>query len=506
MSRKVLYRKYRPTKLSEVVGQSQVTEALANSIKQGKIGHAYLFIGPRGTGKTSVARIFAHEVNHFDYSVEDSYLDIIEIDAASNTGVDNIRELREKSVIAPTSGKYKVYIIDEVHMLTKSASNALLKTLEEPPEHVIFIMATTDAHKVPITISSRTQVFTFKLADSQTMFSHLKTIAAKESIPIDDDALQLVVRRGGGSFRDSLSLLDQVATLANGKITAKILETALGLPQTQLITNLLNAYINNDNTTIQTTLKDLLNSGIKPEIIASELIERIIAQPQPTLLELLDKLPTVQPPFPEAKLLVALLIKNTTAPTPTTPTSATPILAAATPAPASIVAAQPTPPSTDNSNPAPATPSIRDQLVARRKAAQKRATLGITDTPSIPPAPTSTEVSELNATFAPVSADGSFDWENFLKSIRKDNSGLYAQLLKIDYEMQADGLHLYPDHALTKSILEKPNSRQDLARHLGGLDFFIHAVEDHQTPKDATLSQISAIMGDVREVKGDLPF
>ena len=148
----VLYRKYRPTRLQDVVGQEHITKVLDNAIKQNKIGHAYLFIGPRGTGKTSVARIFAHAVNGFDYEVEDHYLDIIEIDAASNTGVDNIRELREKAVIAPTEGKYKVYIIDEVHMLTKSASNALLKTLEEPPEHVIFIMATTDAYKVPITI------------------------------------------------------------------------------------------------------------------------------------------------------------------------------------------------------------------------------------------------------------------------------------------------------------------------------------------------------------------
>ena len=173
----VLYRKYRPTKLEDVVGQEQVTSVLANAIKSGKISHAFLFIGPRGTGKTSVARILAHAVNGFDYQVEDSYLDIIEIDAASNTGVDNIRELREKAVIAPTKGKYKVYIIDEVHMLTKSASNALLKTLEEPPEHVIFIMATTDAHKVPITISSRTQVHTFKLARPEVMLAHLKEIS-----------------------------------------------------------------------------------------------------------------------------------------------------------------------------------------------------------------------------------------------------------------------------------------------------------------------------------------
>ena len=199
---KALYRRYRPKSLSEVVGQEQITDVLANSLKNGKIGHAYLFIGPRGTGKTSVARILAHEINKFDYELEDDYLDIIEIDAASNRGIDDIRELRQRANIAPTKGKYKVYIIDEVHMLTKEAFNALLKTLEEPPEHVVFIMATTDAQKVPITITSRSQIYTFKLADPGVMFEHLKNICKKEKINIDDEALKIVVKRGGGSYRD----------------------------------------------------------------------------------------------------------------------------------------------------------------------------------------------------------------------------------------------------------------------------------------------------------------
>ena len=234
---KALYRKYRPTSLDNVVGQEQITAPLKSAIEQGKISHAYLFIGPRGTGKTSVARIFAHAINHFDYQLEDNYLDIVEIDAASNTGVDNIRELREKAIITPTKGKYKVYIIDEVHMLTKSAANALLKTLEEPPEHVVFIMATTDAYKVPITISSRTQVHTFRLADPETMFAHLRKIADAEKIPIEDDALRLVVRRGGGSFRDSLSILDQITTLSDQTITAQLLETPSAYPKPKRLVN-----------------------------------------------------------------------------------------------------------------------------------------------------------------------------------------------------------------------------------------------------------------------------
>ena len=190
---KALYRKYRPTKLSEVIGQDQVTKPLENSLKSGKISHAYIFIGPRGCGKTSVARIFAHEVNKFPYEIEDDYTDIIEIDGASNTGVDNIRELKEKALIAPTKGKYKVYIIDEVHMLSKSAFNALLKTLEEPPKHVIFIMATTDAYKIPATITSRSQVFNFNLATPDVMRSHLEKIAKKEAINIESDALDVVI-------------------------------------------------------------------------------------------------------------------------------------------------------------------------------------------------------------------------------------------------------------------------------------------------------------------------
>ena len=187
---KALYRKYRPTKLSDIIGQSKITETLENAIKNGQISHAYLFTGPRGTGKTSVARIFAHAINDFNYKIEDSYLDIIEIDAASNTGVDNIRELREKATIAPSKGKYKIYIIDEVHMLSKSAFNALLKTLEEPPKHVVFIMATTDAHKVPITITSRAQTFNFKLADIDVMADYLKKIAKKEKIDIELNAAE----------------------------------------------------------------------------------------------------------------------------------------------------------------------------------------------------------------------------------------------------------------------------------------------------------------------------
>ena len=302
---KALYRKYRPTALSEVVGQEQVTKNLESSLKKGRISHAYLFIGPRGCGKTSVARIFAHQINNFKYELEDFYPDILEIDAASNTGVDNIRELRERATVAPTEGKYKVYIIDEVHMLSKSAFNALLKTLEEPPAHVVFIMATTDAYKIPSTITSRSQIYEFQLADPDIMKKHLEKIAKKEGIKIESDALDIIVRRGGGSFRDSISLLDQISTLSNDKISAELLTKSLGLPEESKIENLIEAYHSGNLSEISSRLKDLLNSGVRPEVVAEDIIDRIVKNPTVDLLPLLKPLSSVSAPFPEAKLLLA---------------------------------------------------------------------------------------------------------------------------------------------------------------------------------------------------------
>lgn len=329
---KALYRKYRPQTLDAVIGEPQVTDALKNALKTGHISHAYLFTGPRGTGKTSVARIFAHAINQFDYQLEDSYIDIIEVDAASHTGVDNIRELREKAIIAPTQGKYKVYIIDEVHMLSKSAFNALLKTLEEPPAHTVFIMATTDAYKVPVTIISRAQTFTFKLVDPKTISIHLSNICQKEKITIDPDALQIIAERSGGSFRDSLSLLDQISTLTTQTITKALVVDALGLPTSTKITELLDFYLQQDIVKITTSFQDFLVSGLKPETLASEMINTILTNLQPQFLPLLKTLPTVHAPFAEAKLLTSL-IPSTNIPTPTS--TKTPHLAPQTSSPPS---------------------------------------------------------------------------------------------------------------------------------------------------------------------------
>ncbi len=224
-----LYRKYRSKNLGEIIGQEHITQTLGKAIKAGRISHAYLFTGPRGVGKTSIARILAHEINGLPYVDDRMDIDIIEIDAASNRRIDEIRELRDKVHIAPTSSKYKVYIIDEVHMLTKEAFNALLKTLEEPPAHVVFILATTDAHKLPETIVSRTQRYTFKPVEPAKVVKHLSFIAAAEKISISQAALELLAVHGEGSFRDSISLLDQASSNGQALELADI-QTLLGIP------------------------------------------------------------------------------------------------------------------------------------------------------------------------------------------------------------------------------------------------------------------------------------
>jgi len=272
-----LYRKYRSKKLSEVVGQDHITRTLENALKTGKISHAYLFTGPRGVGKTSIARILAHEINQLPYTDESMHLDIIEIDAASNRRIDEIRNLREKVHIAPTSAKYKVYIIDEVHMLTKEAFNALLKTLEEPPAHVIFILATTEIHKLPETIISRTQRFTFKPIDESSAIGHLQTIAEAEDMKVDKEALKLLAEHGRGSFRDSISLLDQVGH-SQKSITRTDAERLVGLAPLSVIEALEKAIYSGSAADIVKGLDQLINDGVSASTAAKQLSTRLRAR------------------------------------------------------------------------------------------------------------------------------------------------------------------------------------------------------------------------------------
>lgn len=269
-----LYRKYRSKSFSEVVGQEPITQTLEKAIKSGRISHAYLLSGPRGVGKTSVARILAHEVNKLPYTDESIHLDIIEIDAASNRRIDEIRDIRQKVNIAPTSAKYKVYIIDEVHMLTKEAFNALLKTLEEPPAHCIFILATTEAHKLPETIISRTQRFNFKPIESGKSVQHLKHIAKKEKIDISPTALELLAEHSEGSFRDAISMLDQLRG-ASQPISEEDARQLLGLPPTDSITKLIELISGGASSDILSLIGELREAGNSPARVAAGLSKKL---------------------------------------------------------------------------------------------------------------------------------------------------------------------------------------------------------------------------------------
>lgn len=311
---KALYRKYRSKKLSEIVGQEHVTTALSNALKSGTIGHAYLFTGPRGVGKTSIARILAHEVNQLPYDEDATHLDIIEIDAASNRRIDEIRTLRERVHNAPTSATYKVYIIDEVHMLTKEAFNALLKTLEEPPQHVIFVLATTEVHKLPETIISRTQRFSFKPADQATAISHLRHIATQEKIDISDEALALIAEQGGGSFRDSISILDQIRN-ASDRIDTEHVHKLLGIAPKTAIKQLLEALATQQLQVLIEQLQNLREQGFQATHIAKQLgatireqvLDRSSVLPPTDAITLASKLidvPRAHDPFTQLELLL----------------------------------------------------------------------------------------------------------------------------------------------------------------------------------------------------------
>ena len=543
---KALYRKYRPLKLADVVGQDDTIRQLQTQLTNQKISHGYLFVGARGCGKTSVARIFAHEINHFDYQLEDNYVDIIEIDAAVFTMVENIRELRDKAMLAPTTGKYKVYIIDEIHMLSKNAFNALLKILEEPPEHIVFIFATTNPEKIPATILSRVQIFHFKLADKSVMQPFLEGICQKEGINIEKDALSLLIEQGGGSFRDSLSILDQLSNLHADKstlITAEEVSSALGVPKQVLIQEILTSYEQENVDQIRSLVEELINQGNKAEGIATSLIKAIVQNPTAKNLHLIEKLYAANGEFASAKLIVALILDHfkaapvaiaapstpqiqatkTSINTQTSETTSTQMAtepSMATESPIVESAAPATPVTSEESAKPSINPEIRERLV---KISKSKLTEKIQERAEIQNQQIQAEAMTIPE--AVVSGSGDFSAKGFLENIRNIAETLFVPLNKSYFTYKSNQLEIYPSAKVWFNILNSKNNLEVLKTAINGLNIIIMNPDEHKIPRtavdfnqfsagkleatpktdDASLSAISDIMGNIQELE-DSPF
>ena len=452
---KALYRKYRSKTLDEVIGQRHITDILSRAISEGHISHAYLLSGPRGVGKTSVARILAHEINGLAYNEDDTNMDIIEIDAASNNGVEDVRDLREKVQIAPFSASKKIYIIDEVHMLSKAAFNALLKTLEEPPEHVIFILATTNAEKLPATIISRVQRYSFRPIGVDDAVKHLTIIAKKEDINITEDALRLIAERSDGSFRDSISLLDQLSNLVNTdkkNITVKLIEDILGLAPSEVIDQLLNAVETRDINKLVGLLNRSFDDGISSTVLVAQLTanirEHLIEKPQ--LLNLLDELIDVtKSPQPQLKLLSVLGL----AALPKQSTKSAALLAH---------------------------PREFSTTIAELEKQAMR------DNP--------TEIDKTKKTL---------NWDKLIDYTRKNHIALYSVLSKCGHKLENNDLTLYTNNRFYKKKLDDTRYSSllnECLRKIGVYELNIHTIPTSLPPDDSQLAAVAVIMGGGEEV------
>lgn len=481
-----LYRKYRSKSLADVVGQDHITDILTRALKSGRIAHAYLFTGPRGVGKTSIARILAHEINQLPYDDESNHLDIIEIDAASNNGVEDVRDLREKVQIAPVSASKKVYIIDEVHMLSKQAFNALLKTLEEPPEHIVFILATTDVEKLPATIISRTQRYGFRAINSGDAVKHLQHIAKEEKIKISDDAVKLIAERGDGSFRDSISLLDQLSSLADDKdgITSELVEVSLGLAPATIVSDLLQAVEKHDVASIAQILTKTEADGISPTVLNDQITRtlRDLAPTKPQLLPLLDALLDVPKSTQPGIKLLSVLGSAALEHKPRTAALATPVLEVS------------------------ATIEELSQQATKPKPVVK-APPAITHVEAVVEAPAPVKESVQSTAPQPVRepsapVDG-FDWPAVIEYTREHHLALYSVLSKCDQELDGSDLTIYCVNAFYKKKLDDPKYHTHLYESLqavGGYQLTIHTIPTRAPMKDSQAAAIADIMGGGIEV------
>lgn len=492
-----LYRKYRTTNLAETLGQEHITKTLENALKTGRISHAYLFTGPRGVGKTSVARILAHEVNNLPYNEDGSHLDIIEIDAASNRRIDEIRDLRERVHTAPTSAKYKVYIIDEVHMLTKEAFNALLKTLEEPPEHVIFILATTESHKLPETIISRTQRFTFRPYDPEVIQARLRYIADRESINISDDALTLIAEAGGGSFRDSISLLDQ-ASNASDTIGIDDVRRVLGIAPDEAMRQLNDAISAHDAAEVMNTLALLRESGYQSGQLAKQLLALFRTQMvngqlrDPRVLALTTALLNVPTSHDvDASLDIALLTHALDGSTTTTAT--TPESNIAQPSPAA-------PRTVEKPQSAAQTPAPAPTTHKAKPESQIEPTKQPTPDPKVttePPQPISQSDEEL--------------WQRVLLAIKQAHNTIYSVTRMATPEFDSDQLTLYFAFPFHQKRINEPRNKQiisTIVSELAGKQIAVHCEvrkSDTVKPSDTPPAQATAApdLAAVKDIFGD---
>lgn len=467
---KALYRKYRAKSLTEIVGQQHIVTILSAALAQNRINHAFLFTGPRGVGKTSIARILAHEINKLPYSEEANHFDIIEIDAASNRRIDDIRELREKIHIAPSSAPYKIYIIDEVHMLTGESFNALLKTLEEPPKHAIFILATTEAHKLPATIISRTQRFHFQPVPQAEVVAHLRHIANKEKIAIADEALQLIAEHGEGSFRDSISLLDQLSALGKEEITAATVESALGLASKQLLAELAQAVRDGRLNEIVSLLQSIEEKGTPAPTIANQLIAffRTVITTEKQAPHLITALLEVDKSSnPSAKLLSLLIIFGSKAQprTVATAVAVAPTLTVPVPPPEKTLALTSQEP---------------------KKGSAKSAKAAITD-----------------GTHAILEH---FNWNDVIEALRQDYVSVYGVIKHASAEYEEGVLRLYFPYALHKKKIDDAKYRTQLMNAIEKIYKVcpvIETVVGHVAPKDETAASVAALMGGGQEVHVD---
>ena len=490
-----LYRKYRSRSLDEVLGQDHVTNILRRALEQGKIAHAYLLTGPRGVGKTSVARILAHEINQLPYDEEASHLDIIEIDAASNNGVDDIRALREKAQVAPVSAPKKIYIIDEVHMLSKPAFNALLKTLEEPPAHVVFILATTDADKLPATILSRVQQFFFRPIPTDIMARQLMTIAEKEGFTIEADAARLIAERSRGGFRDGISMLDQLSALASADrpLSASDVAQYLGLSATETLENLLELYQQRDALGALSLLGELDKAGTDPVVLSRQLLsmlrERLHQQPE--LIALVKQLIEVdRHPHPDLKLLTIFMdgagdVSNKSP-------EAAPTLTASPAAAVKPPVEKPEPPAAISEAPAPTenSPKTIPKQEQTNDSADKTAA-------------NATPADNQPVSDNPPSTATDIDWDKVIALAKEQSFAIATLLQHCSRQRNGNTLTLYVGNAFNKKKLDDAKNRPLIAtivQQVAGTELDIAIIGQKAPPKDAELAKIAELMGGGEEV------